>query len=201
MVTAPKKRAIIGKGERYYPLYPDYPQSGLMAFLFLMADDRPQGILHLSSIYPDMEYVKKAMPPSVEFFIKRGEKDGVSVADQGLLIPLKLSKTLSLKAGYWSNAPPLDCRNYLFRLQAFLPVATDPEAFDLLVLPTDYHPKEGWLYSAAMPFTKGTDMKVIETFLAQSNYPVFPKAKVSALYARGKPLGFDWRTGEPERLN
>lgn len=191
-----KKRTVPKAERKLCYCYGDFPESGYVAFMFIVSDEKVEGTFFLSSLYPDLERLKGDLPHIADYFVSRPKNKRLRLADQALAIPAVLDSRLPLKEEYWGNTATIDCRDSNLRFLTFLPVAQNPQLYNMLVLPREYHAGEGWLLTAAQPFYNTAELAVIETFMKQSNYPVEGGAKEAALYALGTPVLVDWRTGE-----
>ncbi len=118
----------------------------------------------------------------------------VKVPPTLILLPVVFYSLYPLKRKYWCKS---SLSRKIDRSRWFWLVADNPKPYMLLATPAFFDKKSGeWEFSAALPLPLTASDGDIEKLIMGFDYPVDEKAKYAALYIFGKPLKFNWRTGE-----
>ena len=167
---------------------PGYPQWAYMAVAFIGDDNGAKALFPLDHIYESKREVVSVLKINDEY-IKKGNFKLFGA----LVYKIKLNRLIPHKKQYWEN-PVSDYKGQA-RTKMFLNMVTDPKLFQLLVVPRRFDKDfKIWKLAVAIPFYKGEDNKLIETFMMTSKEQVDITSKHSATYTLEKVFRIDWNS-------
>ena len=178
------------KGSEFCYMKPDFPKEAYLIVVHLFDLAKPTDNKKYFPLEAITDSLTRPIPEliSTDKFIEK-QKD-VSLDDMTIVFPLTFDSLFPLKREYWDN--PGQQYDHVQRTNAIMKALTYRDYYKVLVTP--WYKNDKWNFYAAIPFLINAQVRTVELFMKNSDWPVDVRASNCAFYTIGKPVTFNWKT-------